>query len=93
MTDCLITVILSLLAKNPPEGRFAVEQISHDILYYITKLFIFQLLTPPQFMNFSYILSECESFNRETDSCEIDPLILISALNMIGKRGGNLFND
>ncbi|GEM_PF-5966268 len=44
-------------------------------------------------MNFSYILSECESFNRETDSCEIDPLILIPALNMIGKRGGNLFND
>ena len=44
-------------------------------------------------MNFSYILSECESFNRETDSCEIDLLILIPALNMIGKRGGNLFND
>ena len=25
MTDCLITVILSLLAENPPEGWFAVE--------------------------------------------------------------------
>lgn len=44
-------------------------------------------------MNFSYILSECESFNRETDSCGIDPLILIPALHMIGERGGNLFND
>ena len=51
MTDFPLPSLAGKVAAKPtdefPEGWFAVEQISHDILYYITKLFIFQLLTPP----------------------------------------------